>query len=93
MEYHTEKEEDVADLLTWAEGKITYTVKFDAYPAERYSWGGSRGTETVAEARIMSVQIGDLILDRNQAILAFGEEAVKWHENNASEQACEAEAA
>ena len=50
------------------EGYVECPAKFDIegeeYPAEPYSWGGSRGTELEIGAELISAQFGGLKLDR-----------------------------
>ena len=40
----------------------TFEVHVEEYPAEPYSWGGSRGTETAVSARFISLQLNNLTL-------------------------------
>lgn len=54
----------------------TFDVEVETFPAEPYSWGGSRGTETEVSARFKSMQLNGLTLRENEAIAAFGLEQI-----------------
>jgi len=56
-------------------------LTINRYPAEPYSWGGSRGYETEVDCTIISVTVGFLKLTHEQAVLMFGEKAI----NNAED--------
>lgn len=67
---------------------VTATVRTDeeTYEREPYSWGQRRGFETVCNsARIVSVQLGDLILTREQLVQWVGEREVARQEDLARE--------
>ena len=56
---------------------LTVPAEFDVdtYPAEPFSWGGSRGKETVVE--LAHIKLGSLKLDRFQLIDWIGKSAVE----------------
>ena len=64
-------------------------VTVDRYPAEPYSWGESRGWEVAVDCTITSVTVGSLKLNREQAVLMFGEEAINSAEDYIAERQAE----
>lgn len=61
---------DEGDILL--DFTITFDIEGEEYPAEPYSWGGSRGRECSLEAEIVNVRLGQLDMSRAEALLAFG---------------------
>lgn len=59
------------------------------YIAEPYSWGVSRGWEIEVDCTITSVTVGFLKLDREQAVLMFGGEAINSAEDYIAERQVE----
>lgn len=53
-----------------------FDVEVEEYPAEPYSWGGSRGTETSVAARFKEIRLGELTLRENEAIAWLGRETI-----------------
>ena len=67
---------DIDGLVYVERARCDFDVTTETYPAEPYSWGESRGTETNVEVRLVAVHLGGLRLTREQAVLAFGSDAV-----------------
>lgn len=67
------------DGLVYIEGvNFTIELETETYPAEPYSWGGSRGSETeITSMEIVGVQVGGLTLTEEQATKMFGEDAIR----------------
>lgn len=78
MKQHLSKDFDV-DGLVYIEGvHFTFEVDTETFPAEPYSWGGSRGDETeITDVDIVGVQVGGLVLTEDQATKMFGPEAIE----------------
>lgn len=49
-----------------------FDVNVEKYPAEPYSWGGSRGTETSVAARFKEIRLGELTLRENEVAAWLG---------------------
>ena len=64
-------------------------LTINRYPAEPYSWGGSRGYETAVDCTITSVTVGFLKLTHEQAVLMFGEKAINSAEDYIAERYAE----
>jgi len=54
----------------------TFDVDQETYPAEPYSWGGSRGTETVTYAEFQHCMLGGLKIDRPMLVKMLSEAEV-----------------
>jgi hypothetical protein len=58
-----------------------FSVETEEYPAEPTSWGEGRGTERSAHAQFLQLSLGGLTLRENEAVAAFGLEAISaWEE-------------
>lgn len=66
-----------------------FDVEITTSPAEPYSWGQSRGTETEVSATLTGVTLGKLTLTRDQAVLMFGEDAIERAERAAEDRVME----
>lgn len=77
-------EKYTATIVIEEDGMIEPVAVFDIegeeYPAEPFSWGGSRGTEREATAELISVKIGNLSLSRSQVSDMVGEEELQRQE-------------
>lgn len=78
MKHYIHKACEVDGLVYLDDVSISFEVETETFPAEPYSWGGSRGTETeITGVDITSVQVGGLVLTEEQATLMFGSEAIE----------------
>lgn len=90
MTHHDERDMDpdfaaeaVAERIYALGVSIGFNTSVERYPAERYSWGGSRGMETTPSAQLRSLKIGEHLMDRAEAVRIFGKE---WVEDLESRQ-------
>lgn len=60
-------------------------IEVETYPAEPYSWGGSRGTETDVSATLSSLEVEGDRMTRAQAIEVYGPAEVERIETIAAE--------
>lgn len=75
MNFQTEIELDTD--FGYLEGvPAVFDVDVETFPAEPYSWGESRGTETSVSARFISMQLNGLTLRENEAIAWLGRERI-----------------
>lgn len=58
-----------------------FDVEVVEYPAERFSWGGSRGTERAVSARFQKLNLNGLTLRENEAIAWLGRDQINRLEN------------
>lgn len=80
MNFQTEIELDTD--FGYLEGiPAVFEVDVDHYPAEPYSWGESRGTETEVSARFIYMQLNGLTLRENEVIAWLGREQITQLEN------------
>ena len=67
-------------------GPAEFEIDQETYPAEPYSWGGSRGTETETDVKLMSVKTCKLSLNRSQITDAVGAEEIDRVEAEIADQ-------
>ena len=79
------------DNVTLREVKLSAGWDYTEYPAEPYSWGGSRGMEREYEATIYSVMVGGLYLNRREMVRMIGRIAVLAIESEAADLVSDAE--
>lgn len=78
MKHHVSKSLEVDGLVYLDDVYFTFEVTTETYPAEPYSWGGNRGTETeITDVDIIGVQVGGLTLTDEQATKMFGPDAIE----------------
>lgn len=65
---------------------VVCSMEWQQVENEPYTWGHGRGHDTECEATFMQVQIGELSLTRDQAVLAFGEEEIAKIEQHFAEE-------
>ena len=79
-------EKYTATIVIEEDGMIEPVAIFDIegeeYPAEPFSWGGSRGPEREATAELISARIGNLSLSRAQVSDMIGEDVLQRQENH-----------
>jgi hypothetical protein len=80
---------DLCGLIEVEDVPCEFEVEVEVCHLEPYSWGESRGTETEITAILNSVKLGGLALNRDQALLAFGEDAIERAENAAEDRIAE----
>ena len=61
-------------ILNLEDVPACFDVESETYPAEPYSWGGSRGLETETSATLLWAMIGDFKADREAVGLMVGGE-------------------
>lgn len=66
----------------YLEAVAVFDIEGEEYPAEPFSWGGSRGTETEVTAELISARIGNLSLSRAQVSDMIGEDVLQRQENH-----------
>lgn len=66
-----------------------FEIEIEVYPAEPYSWGQSRGTETDISAALTSVKLGGWKASREIAVQIFGAEAIERAESVAEDRVVE----
>jgi len=59
-----------------------FSIDEERFPAERKSWGESRGSEAYVTAQLESLELGFLTLKRNQVVQWIGESSVKAMEDS-----------
>lgn len=69
----------------YCECPATFDVEGERYPAEPYSWGGSRGYEVEARAELLTAQLGGLLLGRSQVEAIIGPDALRAQEDRAAD--------
>lgn len=67
----------------------TYAVETESWPAEPFSWGESRGTETGAAARLVSATLDGRTLTREDVLRIKGAATVAVYERDAARTALE----
>ena len=81
-------------VLNTEQGYVECPAKFDIegeeYPAEPYSWGGSRGMELEIGAELISAQLGGLTLDRDMVEAITGKDDLASQENSIANKYAEA---
>jgi hypothetical protein len=78
MKHYVSKACDVDGLVYIEDVSVSFEVETETFPAEPYSWGGSRGEETeITGVDITGVQVGGLVLTEDQASKMFGSEAIE----------------
>lgn len=76
--HYLSKSFDVDGLVYIEDVSFSFEVKTETFPAEPYSWGGSRGMETeISDINITGVQVGGLVLTEEQATKMFGPDAIQ----------------
>ena len=60
--------------------EATFDITVEEYPAEPYSWGGSRGTETEVTARLLSWHRHGQEFTRSDATALIGDSEVSRQE-------------
>lgn len=83
MEWETELAIDVAQ--GYMECPAVFDIDCDEYPAESFSWGGSRGTEISCAAELIEVQLGATKLPRDTIEAIVGREPLLSQEDKAAE--------
>lgn len=76
---------DLDGLIYVEDTECEFDVEIDVYPAEPYSWGQSRGTETEITATMTAVKLGGLTITRDQAVQMFGADAIERAEAAAAD--------
>lgn len=78
MKHYINKAFEVDGLVYLEDVSFSFEVETETFPAEPYSWGGSRETETeITGIDITGVQVGGLVLTEDQATKMFGPEAIE----------------
>lgn len=78
MKHYISKAFEVDGLVYLEDVSFSFEVETETFPAEPYSWGGSRGEETeITGIDITGVQVGGLVLTEDQATKMFGPEAIE----------------
>ena len=63
-----------------------FAIEVTTSKAEPYSWGQSRGAETDARAKLISITFGNLTLDKSQCEAITGEKHIAEQEERVAEQ-------
>lgn len=69
----------------YGDKQMHFNVECDTYPAEPYSWGGSRGTETSVTATFFMFMLGRKMVKRTDLVEMIGEAEVQALEGRAAE--------
>lgn len=80
---------DLDGLIYVEDAECEFDVEIEVSPAEPYSWGQSRGTETEITASLTAVKLGGLTITRDQAVLMFGADAIERAESVAEDRVAE----
>ena len=72
------------------EADCLFEIETDTHPAEPYSWGGSRGSETDVSATLKSIDIDGSVMPRAKVIEVFGIKEIWRMETLAVERMVEA---
>jgi len=66
-----------------------FDIEIETYPAEPYSWGGSRGMDYDVTSELTEVHLGGLVLDRDQMVKMLCDSEVAELEAQAADWALE----
>lgn len=79
---------EIGDGKTWSiTGKAVFDIEAETYPAEPYSWGGSRGTELAVSAKFAALVVGKLVLNRYEIMKLLADNRWLWRlEDEAAEE-------
>lgn len=77
---------DLDGLIYVEDAECEFEIEIDTYPAEPYSWGQSRGTETEITATLTAVKLDGWKASREIAVQMFGEDAIDRAEDTAEDR-------
>ncbi len=76
---------DAPLILDTEEGSLecpaAFGIEGGEYPAEPYSWGGSRGTEIEIGAELLAARFGGLTLSRDMVEAIIGKDNLRAQED------------
>ena len=80
---------DLDGLIYVEDVPCEFDVEIEVSPAEPYSWGQSRGTETEITATLTAVKLGGWKASREIAVQIFGADAIERAESVAEDRVAE----